>query len=144
MKNNHKLSAFLILATLLSFVIFGANISPCQAAQWEWVTSTDEVDYEIDVSSVQRVNLKFAGDNVLCWIKTTTLDNTYGMARFAFRNKNGNKQYVMLSGTGYDEYGNVTGRAPTISEPFDIHYRIIKKGSIYEALYDKAMECVTE
>ncbi|WP_027397903.1 hypothetical protein [Anaerovibrio lipolyticus] len=141
---NYKLPISLILATLLSFVWSNANISFCQAAQWEWVTSTDEVDYEIDVSSVQRVNLRFAGDNVICWIKTTTLDNKYGLAKFAFRAKNGIKQYVMLSGTGYDENGNVTGWSPTISEPFDFHYRTINKGSFYEALYDKALECVTE
>ncbi|WP_407396659.1 hypothetical protein [Anaerovibrio sp.] len=140
----YKLPLSLILATLLSFVCFNANISYCQAAQWEWVTSTDEVDYEIDVSSVQRVNLRFAGDNVICWIKTTTLDNKYGLAKFAFRDKNSIKQYVMLSGTGYDENGNVTGWSPTISEPFDFHYRTINKGSFYEALYDKALECVTE
>ncbi|WP_027406614.1 hypothetical protein [Anaerovibrio sp. RM50] len=138
----YKILASLIYIVMLSIVIFGVNISSCQAAQWEWVTSTDEVDYEIDVSSVQRANLKFAGDNVLCWVKTTTLDNTYGLARFAFRNKNGSKQYVMLSGTGYDENGNVTGWAPTINEPFDIHYRAISKGSIYDALYDKAWEYV--
>ena len=76
---NYKLPISLSLATLLSFVWFNANISFCQAAKWEWVTSTDEVDYEIDVSSVQRVNLRFAGDNVICWIKTTTLDNKYGL-----------------------------------------------------------------
>ncbi|WP_407399162.1 hypothetical protein [Anaerovibrio sp.] len=140
----YKLPLSLILATLLSFVWFNANISFCQAAQWEWVTSTDEVDYEIDVSSVQRVNLRFAGDNVICWIKTTTLDNKYGLAKFAFRDNNGIKQYVMLSGTGYDENGNVTGWAPTISEPFEFHYRTINRGSFYEALYDKALECVTE
>ncbi len=141
---NYRLALSLILATLLSFACLNANISFCQAAQWEWVTSTDEVDYEIDVSTVQRVQLKFAGDNVICWIKTTTLDNKYGMAKFAFRDKNGLKQYVMLSGTGYDENGNVTGWAPTISEPFDFHYRTINKGSFYEVLYDKAMECVAE
>ncbi|SHI84978.1 hypothetical protein SAMN02745671_01896 [Anaerovibrio lipolyticus DSM 3074] len=141
---NYRLALSLILAALLSFACLNANISFCQAAQWEWVTSTDEVDYEIDVSTVQRVQLKFAGDNVICWIKTTTLDNKYGMAKFAFRDKNGIKQYVMLSGTGYDENGNVTGWAPTISEPFDFHYRTINKGSFYEALYDKAMECVAE
>jgi len=141
---NYRLALSLILGTLLSFACLNANISSCQAAQWEWVTSTDEVDYEIDVSTVQRVQLKFAGDNVICWIKTTTLDNKYGLAKFAFRDKNGIKQYVMLSGTGYDENGNVTGWAPTISEPFDFHYRPINKGSFYEALYDKAMECVAE
>lgn len=141
---NYKLPISLILATLLSFVWFNANISFCQVAQWEWVTSTDEVDYEIDVSSVQRAQLKFAGDNVICWIKTTTLDNKYGLAKFAFREKNSIKQYVMLSGTGYDENGNVTGWSPTISEPFDFHYRTINKGSFYEALYDKALACVTE
>ena len=141
---NYKLPLSFILATLLFFVCINANISYCQAVRWEWVTSTDEVDYEIDVSAVQRAQLKFAGDNVICWIKTTTLDNKYGLAKFAFRDKNGIKQYVMLSGTGYDENGNVTGWSPTISEPFDFHYRTINKGSFYEALYDKALECVTE
>lgn len=144
MKKNYGLALIRVIIVTFLFSGISFNLSSCQAVQWERVVSMNEVDYDIDVSSVQRVNFKFGGDNIVCWVKSTTFDKKYGILKFAFREKNGSKQYVILSGIGYDEDGNVTGTVPTIIEPFDFHYRIINHGNRYEALYDKALECVNK
>ena len=68
MKRYYKLSTVHILAIIACFVILSLNTSSCQAANWEWVISTDTNTYEIDTSSVQRINLQFTGQNVVCCV----------------------------------------------------------------------------
>lgn len=68
MKRYYKLSAVHILTAIVCFVILSLNTSACQAANWQWCWSTDTETVEIDTSSVQRVNLQFTGQNVVCCV----------------------------------------------------------------------------
>ena len=134
MKRYYNLSIVHILTAIVCFVILSLNTSACQAAKWEWVTSTDEVTIEIDTTSVQKVNFTLAGLNVVCWYKFTKLDKSYALHHFAFRGKNRNLESAIFETYAYDSDGaylDYSGR----TEPLGIEYRSVPPDSLGELLF---------
>ena len=139
MKRYYKLSAVYILTAIAYFVILSLNTSACQTANWEWVISTDTQTYEIDTSSVQWVDYKFTGKNVVCWFKVTNLDKSYSLFHEAFRVKNQNPESAIFEAYTYSSDGNITEHTGH-TEPYEFEYSSIIPGSLGEYLFYKATE----
>ena len=137
MKRYYKLSAVHILTAIVCFVILSLNTSACQAANWEWVISTDEVTIEIDTTSVQKVNYTLAGPNIVCWFKYTNLDKSYSLHHEAFRVKNQNPESTIFETYTYNSDGRNTDYAGH-PEPYNFEYKSIIPGSLGEYLFYKA------
>lgn len=142
MKINCKIPVTLILMAVFAVAIITLKTTACQAAQWEWIASTDKVTYEIDASDVKYVDYRFAGRNIVCWIKDTELDKSFSICQMAFRVKNGTKQFVILSGVQYDQNGHSVFNGTNVTEPLDYNYNNIPPDSVAEQWYIAARRYV--
>ena len=135
MKEHYRL---LVAKIFIVFcVVVSCTLSYCQAAQWEWVTSTDRVTIEIDTSSVKMVDYLLSGRNLICWYKFTNLDKSYAILHHAFRVKNHNMESAVFETYTYDADGSATDYYGH-TEPRDYEFKSVSPDSVGEYLFIKA------
>ena len=140
MEKNYGIGFIRLFIAMLMFAAVSLNLSDCQAAQWEWVLSTDTETVELDTSSVQRIAFPNAGNNVVCIIRVTAKDNSSVITKTALRIHNGNKESATMSCIIYDGNGNLIGEDVSVDEPYN--YEVINPGSMGDTLYNKVMQYV--
>ncbi|WP_027407192.1 hypothetical protein [Anaerovibrio sp. RM50] len=139
MKKNCGFSFIRLIIAIFMFGVVSINYSDCQAANWVWVTSTDEVTIEIDTTSVKKVNYTLAGTNAVCWYKFTNLDKTYSLHHMAFRVNNNNPESTIFETYVYDADGRSEGYAGH-PEPYSHEYKSIIPDSVGEILFETVMD----